>query len=208
MVPQLLQDGRQGRRRRCQVGKLVEDEQEGFPSRPVGEVAEEALPGWEGDTLLKRRVLEVIADDAREANKLLGLGTPRGLLVNAAVHACEAGQDEALPHAPSPDDEQPTGERGELGPVGLLLGGVGCAREADGDLELDRVGVLELVEQQPAVPAVELAAHGRALRAGRGDVGCTIETGRYLGGRRLRLLRGLVGTARLTVLAEVAKERA
>ena len=60
------------------------------------------------------------------------------------------------------DDEQPAGERAEPSPcrsagaIGRgLVGIVGIGGETDGDLELDRVGVLELVEEHPLVPLVE-----------------------------------------------------
>ncbi len=60
------------------------------------------------------------------------------------------------------DDEQPPGERLQLAPRVAartarhrLCGVVGGGGEPDGDLELDRVGVLELVEQDPDVPLVQ-----------------------------------------------------
>ena len=55
------------------------------------------------------------------------------------------------------DDEEPAGQRLQPGGVvARLPDRVG--RQPDGDLELDRVGVLELVEQQPLVALVEAAA--------------------------------------------------
>ena len=62
------------------------------------------------------------------------------------------------------DDEQPTGHRHELAPVVVLARIVGARGEPHGDLELDRVGVLELVEQDPRVALVEQPADVAALR--------------------------------------------
>ena len=56
------------------------------------------------------------------------------------------------------DDEEPPSERPQPGPVatlgGILIGVMRIGGEPHGDLELDRVGVLELVEQDPLVSAV------------------------------------------------------
>ena len=62
------------------------------------------------------------------------------------------------------DDEQPAGLGHELAPVGVVGGIVGARREPDGDLELDRVGVLELVEHDPRVAGMEQPADVAALR--------------------------------------------
>ena len=53
------------------------------------------------------------------------------------------------------DDEQALRERSQLSPVGVVRRIVGPCREPHGDLELDRVGVLELVEQDPLVARVQ-----------------------------------------------------
>ena len=53
------------------------------------------------------------------------------------------------------DDEQPTRKRPESVPVGVVGGVVGSGGEPDRDLELDRVGVLELVEEDAAVAIVQ-----------------------------------------------------
>ena len=56
------------------------------------------------------------------------------------------------------DDEQPAGNRTQAADV---VGGLVVRRrgEADGDLQLDRVGVLELVEEHAAVVVVQAGAH-------------------------------------------------
>ncbi len=53
------------------------------------------------------------------------------------------------------DDEQPAGFGDELSPVGVVRRIVGARRQPDRDLELDRVGVLELVEHDALVAGVE-----------------------------------------------------
>jgi hypothetical protein len=59
--------------------------------------------------------------------------------------------------------EQPTGLDRHVGPV-VVVGPVGVGGgDAHGQLDLDRVGVLELVEQQPLVAAVERGSHDGAL---------------------------------------------
>jgi hypothetical protein len=65
------------------------------------------------------------------------------------------------------DDEEPAGQRPQAAPgrhrvvrVGSLRGIVGVGRQPNGDLELDRVGVLELVEEHPLVAFVEQASDG------------------------------------------------
>ena len=78
------------------------------------------------------------------------------------------------------DDEQPPGRRRGRASRPPAAGRR-ARREPDGDLELDRVGVLELVEQHPRVRVVEVArtsgvvasSRGRA-RAGRGTRGARL----------------------------------
>ena len=55
-------------------------------------------------------------------------------------------------------DEQPPGEGSEVAPVGVLMWIVRWRGETNGDLQLNGVGVLELVEQHPLVPPVQCAA--------------------------------------------------
>ena len=67
------------------------------------------------------------------------------------------------------DDEQTTRERPQPPPGRStvvdrgLIGIVGVGGEADGDLELDRIGVLELVEEHALVPFVQDAADVRTV---------------------------------------------
>ena len=78
------------------------------------------------------------------------------------------------------DDEQPAGQRPQRRRCRAAGWPSGVGGQADGDLELDRVGVLELVEQQPLVALVEAApgrrrrrpAAGGPGRAGRGTRAC------------------------------------
>ena len=60
-----------------------------------------------------------------------------------------------------PDQEQAAWRYRHVGPVGRAAGPAGG--DADGQLDLDRVGVLELIQQQPPVLLVQGVPHGGAV---------------------------------------------
>ena len=60
-----------------------------------------------------------------------------------------------------PDQEQAAWRYRHVGPVGRVAGPAGG--DADGQLDLDRVGVLELIQQQPPVLLVQGVPHGGAV---------------------------------------------
>ena len=97
----------------------------------------------------RRRRAEVGAQQCRLGADLLG-----GAEVLGDVGAPEP-VDRLLRIA---DDEQPARVAAELSPVGVVGRVVGECREPHRDLELDRVGVLELVEQDPLVARVQQRA--------------------------------------------------
>ena len=59
------------------------------------------------------------------------------------------------------DDEQAAVRHVYLVPIGGV--GLRAAGDPGGQLDLDRIGVLELVEQQPAIPPLQRRAHSRAV---------------------------------------------
>ena len=80
----------------------------------------------------------------------------------------EVGRDVRPPEAVDrllgvADDEQPAGDRPQPRDVVARLA-VGRRGQAHGDLELDRIGVLELVEEHPLVAIVQVAAGRRVGR--------------------------------------------
>ena len=101
------------------------------------------------------------AEVGRELDRALGRGANRSLRrhEHGDVGATEP-VDRLLRVA---DHEQAPGLDLDVGPTRCVgLGGVE-GRDAHGELDLDRVGVLELVEQQPLVPLVEGGPHDGTL---------------------------------------------
>ena len=84
-----------------------------------------------------------------------------------ALAGGQEGRDVGAPEAVDrllgiADEEQPPGIDGHFGPGPVAVGRIARA-EQGGQLDLDRIGVLELVDEDPAVPVAQTRARPRAM---------------------------------------------
>lgn len=131
MIPDDLDDAGEARRRRGEVGHLVERDDQRLLAGQSGDEAQGCLPAGEAAAGQVERVLtEVATDSLREPTQLDRLRLLGGPEENGPLAADEVGHQERLAHpAASPQDDELRGTGQRLLPTCLQLLELGIASQ-------------------------------------------------------------------------------